>query len=126
MHQLTCPPPPTEMSCSPVAENWSYTLMKVLKCYDMWTISNVSFCHEETGEVIKVPPSSQVAMDVQCVTSPNGESKQNLPLHLLLLCCSKVKFIHQALTRPRGADLFVHGKDWSFKKFLRRDFWSAS
>ena len=45
-------PPPTD-ACPPVAENWCYTQVKVVKFSYMWTISNFSFCREEMGEVLK-------------------------------------------------------------------------
>lgn len=38
---------------SPVAENWCYTQVKVVKFSYMWTINNFSFCREEMGEVLK-------------------------------------------------------------------------
>jgi hypothetical protein len=48
-------PPPNfdQNSNAPVAENWCYTQVKVVKFSYMWTINNFSFCKEEMGEVIK-------------------------------------------------------------------------
>lgn len=48
-------PPPNfdQVSNAPVAENWCYTQVKVVKFSYMWTINNFSFCKEEMGEVIK-------------------------------------------------------------------------
>lgn len=47
--------PPLDIAASnaPVAENWCYTQVKVVKFSYMWTINNFSFCKEEMGEVIK-------------------------------------------------------------------------
>lgn len=42
----------TKMS-TPVAENWCYTQIKVIKFSYMWTINNFSFCREEIGETLK-------------------------------------------------------------------------
>lgn len=47
-------PPPLDLAINaPVAENWCYTQVKVVKFSYMWTINNFSFCKEEMGEVIK-------------------------------------------------------------------------
>lgn len=37
----------------PVAENWCYTQVKVVKFSYMWTINNFSYCREEMGETLK-------------------------------------------------------------------------
>ena len=37
----------------PVAENWCYTQVKVIKFSYMWTINNFSYCREEMGETLK-------------------------------------------------------------------------
>ena len=42
-------PPPSGDAATPVAENWCYTQVKVVKFSYMWTISNFSFCREEMG-----------------------------------------------------------------------------
>lgn len=39
--------------CGPVAENWCYTQVKVVKFSYMWTINNFSYCREEMGETLK-------------------------------------------------------------------------
>lgn len=38
---------------APVAENWCYTHVKVIKFSYMWTINNFSYCREEMGETLK-------------------------------------------------------------------------
>lgn len=48
------PPPNFDQSPNaPVAENWCYTQVKVVKFSYMWTINNFSYCKEDMGEVIK-------------------------------------------------------------------------
>ncbi|KAG5670485.1 hypothetical protein PVAND_000747 [Polypedilum vanderplanki] len=47
------PSPPLPEVNTPVAENWCYTQVKVVKFSYMWTINNFSFCREEMGEVLK-------------------------------------------------------------------------
>ncbi|ELU11118.1 hypothetical protein CAPTEDRAFT_161127 [Capitella teleta] len=133
-------PPPPEMSC-PVAENWCYTQVRVVKFSYMWTISNFSFCREEMGEVLKSSTFSAGANDKLkwCLrVNPKGldeESKDYLSLYLLLVSCNKsevrAKFKFSILNAKREetkamesqrAYRFVQGKDWGFKKFIRRDF----
>ncbi|XP_013394154.1 protein roadkill [Lingula anatina] len=133
-------PPPSEMSC-PVAENWCYTQVKVVKFSYMWTINNFSFCREEMGEVLKSSTFSAGANDKLkwCLrVNPKGldeESKDYLSLYLLLVSCNKsevrAKFKFSILNAKREetkamesqrAYRFVQGKDWGFKKFIRRDF----
>ena len=41
---------------TPVAENWCYTHLKVIKFSYMWTIDNFSFCREEIGEAVRSSP----------------------------------------------------------------------
>ncbi|KAG5878273.1 hypothetical protein JTB14_025859 [Gonioctena quinquepunctata] len=55
-------PPPQEVN-TPVAENWCYTQVKVVKFSYMWTINNFSFCREEMGEVLKSSTFSAGAND---------------------------------------------------------------
>ena len=43
---------------TPVAENWCYTHVKVIKFSYMWTIDNFSFCREEIGEALRSSPFS--------------------------------------------------------------------
>ncbi|XP_067927872.1 speckle-type POZ protein B-like isoform X2 [Watersipora subatra] len=133
-------PPPPDMPC-PTAENWCYTQVKVVKFSYMWTINNFSFCREEMGEVLR---SSCFAAGVNdklkwCLrVNPKGldeESKDYLSLYLLLVACNKTevraKFKFSILNAKREetkamesqrAYRFVTGKDWGFKKFIRRDF----
>ncbi|GMS89137.1 hypothetical protein PENTCL1PPCAC_11312, partial [Pristionchus entomophagus] len=127
--------------CLPVAENWCHTQVKVIKFNYMWTINNFSFCREEMGEVLK---SSTFCAGVNdklkwCLRiNPKGldeESRDYLSLYLLLMQCNKnevrAKFKFSILNAKREetkamesqrAYRFVQGKDWGFKKFIRRDF----
>jgi speckle-type POZ protein len=133
-------PPPIDMLC-PMAENWCYTQVKVVKFSYIWTISNFSFCREEMGEVLKSSSFSAGANDKLkwCLrVNPKGldeESKDYLSLYLLLVSCNKsevrAKFKFSILNSKREetkamesqrAYRFVQGKDWGFKKFIRRDF----
>ncbi|XP_071942085.1 speckle-type POZ protein B-like isoform X1 [Antedon mediterranea] len=126
---------------SPVAENWCYTQVKVVKFSYMWAINNFSFCREEMGEVLKSSTFSSGANDKLkwCLrVNPKGldeESKDYLSLYLLLVSCNKsevrAKFKFSILNAKREetkamesqrAYRFVQGKDWGFKKFIRRDF----
>ncbi|XP_071978340.1 speckle-type POZ protein-like [Engystomops pustulosus] len=135
------PPPPVEVSSGPVAESWCYTQVKVVKFSYMWTISNFSFCREEMGEVLKSSTFSSGPNDKMkwCLrVNPKGlddESKEYLSLYLLLVSCPKsevrAKFKFSLLNVRREetkamesqrAYRFVQGKDWGFKKFIRRDF----
>ena len=132
-------PPPTADGSSPVAENWCYTQVKVVKFNYMWAISNFSFCREEMGEVLKSSTFSAGASDKLkwCLrVNPKGldeESKDYLSLYLLLVSCNKsevrAKFKFSILNAKREetkamesqrAYKFMQGKDWGFKKFIRR------
>jgi len=125
----------------PVAENWCHTQVKVVKFNYMWTINNFSFCREEMGEVLKSSTFSAGPNDKLkwCLRiNPKGldeESKDYLSLYLLLVQCNKnevrAKFKFSILNAKREetkamesqrAYRFVQGKDWGFKKFIRRDF----
>ncbi|KAJ7422187.1 Speckle-type POZ protein-like protein [Pitangus sulphuratus] len=129
------------MSSGPVAESWCYTQVKVVKFSYMWTINNFSFCREEMGEVLKSSTFSSGPNDKMkwCLrVNPKGlddESKDYLSLYLLLVSCPKsevrAKFKFSLLNAKREetkamesqrAYRFVQGKDWGFKKFIRRDF----
>uniref|UniRef100_A0A4W4ETJ2 SPOPL protein n=1 Tax=Electrophorus electricus TaxID=8005 RepID=A0A4W4ETJ2_ELEEL len=107
----------------------------------MWTINNFSFCREEMGEVLKSSTFSSGPNDKMkwCLrVNPKGlddESKDYLSLYLLLVSCPKsevrAKFKFSLLNAKREetkamesqrAYRFVQGKDWGFKKFIRRDF----
>ena len=48
---------------APVAENWCYTHVKVIKFSYMWTINNFSFTKEEPGETLKSSTFSAGAND---------------------------------------------------------------
>nr|XP_029501199.1 speckle-type POZ protein A-like [Oncorhynchus nerka] len=141
MSRVPSPPPPADMSSGPVAESWCYTQIKVVKFSYMWTINNFSFCREEMGEVIKSSTFSSGANDKLkwCLrVNPKGldeESKDYLSLYLLLVSCPKsevrAKFKFSILNakgeetkamESQRAYRFVQGKDWGFKKFIRRDF----
>jgi len=115
-------PPPSGDAATPVAENWCYTQVKVVKFSYMWTIS--------AGQNDKLKWCLRV--------NPKGldeESKDYLSLYLLLVSCNKsevrAKFKFSILNAKREetkamesqrAYRFVQGKDWGFKKFIRRDF----
>ncbi|CAG0901627.1 unnamed protein product [Darwinula stevensoni] len=115
--------------------------VKVVKFSYMWTINNFSFCREEMGEVLKSSTFSAGSNDKLkwCLrVNPKGldeESKDYLSLYLLLVSCNKsevrAKFKFSILNAKREetkamesqrAYRFVQGKDWGFKKFIRRDF----
>lgn len=134
-------PPPTAEASTPSAESWCYTQVKVIKFSYMWTINNFSYCREEMGEVLKSSTFSAGANDKLkwCLrVNPKGldeESKDYLSLYLLLVSCNKTevraKFKFSILNAKREetkamesqrAYRFVQGKDWGFKKFIRRDF----
>ncbi|KAH9630642.1 hypothetical protein HF086_007066 [Spodoptera exigua] len=132
-------PSPLHDGNTPVAENWCFTQVKVVKFSYMWTINNFSFCREEMGEVLKSSTFSAGASDKLkwCLrVNPKGldeESKDYLSLYLLLVSCNKsevrAKFKFSILNAKREetkamesqrAYRFVQGKDWGFKKFIRR------
>jgi len=120
---------------------WCTTEVKVVKFSYMWSINNFSFCREEMGEVLKSSTFSAGANDKLkwCLrVNPKGldeESKDYLSLYLLLVSSNKsevrAKFKFSILNTKREetkamesqrAYRFVQGKDWGFKKFIRRDF----
>lgn len=130
-----------EASSSPAVENWCFTQLKVSKFSFMWTINNFSFCREEMGEVLKSSVFSAGTNDKLkwCLRiNPKGldeESKDYISLYLLLMASNKsevrAKFKFSILNAQREetkamesqrAYRFVQGKDWGFKKFIRRDF----
>ena len=119
--------------------SYSFFQVKVVKFNYMWTISNFSFCREEMGEVLKSSTFSAGASDKLkwCLrVNPKGldeESKDYLSLYLLLVSCNKsevrAKFKFSILNAKREetkamesqrAYKFMQGKDWGFKKFIRR------
>ncbi|EPY76307.1 speckle-type POZ protein isoform X2 [Camelus ferus] len=141
MSREPSPPLSGDMSAGPIAESWCYTQVKVVKFSYMWTINNFSFCREEMGEVLKSSTFSSSPSDKMkwCLrVNPKGlddESKDYLSLYLLLVSCPKsevrAKFKFSLLNAKREetkamesqrAYRFVQGKDWGFKKFIRRDF----
>lgn len=61
--EAACTLSATRMSSTPVAENWCYTQIKVIKFSYMWTINNFSFCREEMGETLKSSTFSAGAND---------------------------------------------------------------
>ncbi|KAK2108993.1 hypothetical protein P7K49_014158 [Saguinus oedipus] len=141
MSREPTPPLHGDMSTGPIAESWCYTQVKVVKFSYMWTINNFSFCREEMGEVLKSSTFSSGPSDKMkwCLrVNPKGlddESKDYLSLYLLLVSCTKnevrAKFKFSLLNAKREetkamesqrAYRFVQGKDWGFKKFIRRDF----
>merc|ERR550534_2282724 len=113
------PTPPPNDAAPPVAENWCYTQVKVVK-----------FSSFSAGQNDKLKWCLRV--------NPKGldeESKDYLSLYLLLVSCNKsevrAKFKFSILNAKREetkamesqrAYRFVQGKDWGFKKFIRRDF----
>ncbi|VDO05884.1 unnamed protein product [Rodentolepis nana] len=124
-----------------VAEYWCHTQVRVSKLRYVWTISNFSFCREELGEVVKSSVFSSGPNDKLkwCLRiNPKGldeESREYLSLYLLLINCgskseARAKFKFSILNAKREetkamesqrAYRFVQGKDWGFKKFIRRD-----
>merc|ERR1712227_754571 len=125
----------------PIAESWCVTKVDVQKFSYRWKIQNFSFCREEMGEAMK---SSHFSTDNPneklkwCLrVNPKGldeESKEYLSLYLLLLANKsevRAKFKFSILNakgeetkamESQKAYRFVQGKDWGFKKFIRRDF----
>ncbi|XP_035160895.1 speckle-type POZ protein-like isoform X1 [Callithrix jacchus] len=141
MSREPTPPLHGDMSTGPIAESWCYTQVKVVKFSYMWTINNFSFCREEMGDALKSSTFSSGPSDKMkwCLrVNPKGlddESKDYLSLYLLLVYCTKnevrAKFKFSLLNAKREetkamesqrAYRFEQGKDWGFKKFIRRDF----
>ncbi|KAA0192476.1 BTB and MATH domain-containing protein 43 [Fasciolopsis buskii] len=138
----TSSPPPLDILTPPVvAEYWCHTQVRVTKMKYIWTISNFSFCREEMGEVVKSSffscgPNDKLKWCLRI--NPKGldeESREYLSLYLLLVNCgtkseARAKFKFSLLNAKREetkamesqrAYRFVQGKDWGFKKFIRRD-----
>ncbi|KAF7253103.1 hypothetical protein EG68_06838 [Paragonimus skrjabini miyazakii] len=138
----TSSPPPLDVLAPPiVAEYWCHTQVRVTKMKYVWTISNFSFCREEMGEVVKSSffscgPNDKLKWCLRI--NPKGldeESREYLSLYLLLVNCgtkseARAKFKFSILNAKREetkamesqrAYRFVQGKDWGFKKFIRRD-----
>ena len=119
----------------------SYTQDKEVKFNYTWKISNFSCRPEEMGEVLKSSTFSASATDKMewCLeVYPKGidkESKDYLSIYLMLVSCNyeevSAKFRFAILnaegeeTKDLGSSRvyqFMQGKDWGFKKFLRKDF----
>ncbi|CAF3394360.1 unnamed protein product [Rotaria socialis] len=134
---------PVHLFSQPVSESWCLTSVKVINFSFNWTINNFSFCREEMGEALKSSSFSANANDKLkwCLRlNPKGldeESKDYLSLYLLLIaapnskCETRAKFKFSILNakgdetkamESQRAYRFVQGKDWGFKKFIRRDF----
>lgn len=128
--------PPT-----PMADSWCFTHLRVIKFSYMWTIDNFSYCREEIGEVLKSSTFSSGPEDnlKWCLrVNPRGlddESRDYISLYLVLVSGMKpevrAKFKFSILNNKKEerkamesqrAYRFVQGKDWGFKKFIRRDF----
>ncbi|XP_062520159.1 speckle-type POZ protein B-like [Corticium candelabrum] len=129
------------MDRTPQAESWCLTKIKVVKFSYMWTINNFSYCGFEVGETLKSSTFTSPHCEHMkwCLrVNPKGldhDSKDYLSLYLLLVACNnsearaKFKFSilnHKGEERKamesQRAYKFVQGKDWGFKKFIRRDF----
>ncbi|RXN11564.1 speckle-type POZ -like protein [Labeo rohita] len=116
MSRVPTPPPPGEMTSGPVAESWCYTQVKVVKFSYMWTINNFSFCREEMGEVVRSSTFSSGPNDkMKCC--PKSEVRAKFKFSLLNAKREETKAMES-----QRAYRFVQGKDWGFKKFIRRDF----
>lgn len=123
-----------------VAENFCNTFIKVSRFTSKWTIDNFSFVRGEIGEELRGPPFCTGLNDKirWCVKIfPKGtdqESKDYVSLYLLLVHCNRsevrAKFRFSIINGDRREDKpmlssrafrFVQGKDWGFKKYIRRD-----
>lgn len=137
---LPTPPPQNEVN-TPVADSWCYTHVKVMKFSYMWTINNFSFCREGIMDGLMSSTFTAVANNklkwrlIVNPKSPLAESNDYLSLYLRLASCNKsevkAKFKFSILNAKRKETKtmqsqrlyrFVQGKDWGFKKFIRRDF----
>ncbi|KAI6661017.1 Protein roadkill [Oopsacas minuta] len=129
------------MASKSVVDNWCLTQVRVNKFSYIWTIENFSYCREDMGESLKSSTFSSCPDDPLkwCLrVNPKGldeDSKDYLSVYLLLLSGNKgevrAKFKFSILNHKREerkamesqrAYRFVQGKDWGFKKFIRRDF----
>ncbi|XP_059547787.1 LOW QUALITY PROTEIN: speckle-type POZ protein-like [Myotis daubentonii] len=140
MSRVPSPPPPAEMSSGPVAESWCHTEIKVVKFSHMWTIGNFSFCWQEVGDVIQSTTFSSLAIDQLkwrlrvYLKVLNKVSKDYLSLYLSLVSSPKCIFLAKfklSILNDKKEEIksleshwaysFVQGKDWGFKKCIRRD-----
>ena len=87
-------------SSSPVAENWCYTQIKVIKFSYMWTINNFSFCREEMGETLKSSTFSAGAND-------------KMKWYLIISCMMYLYTVMCVLSSANNSMLF-----WSIVLFL--------
>ena len=123
----------------PIASNWCYTQVKVIEFNYEWTINNFSF--SGSGKVLTSPTfSGDDTFDNKlkwclrmCPKGLDEDSKDHLSLHLILESCknfevrAKFKF---SIRNAKGENIktmesprtqkFMQGKDWGFKKFIRR------
>ncbi|CAF0916562.1 unnamed protein product [Adineta steineri] len=117
---------PAHSFSQPVSESWCLTSVKVIKFSFNWSINNFSFCREEMGEALKSSSFSANTNDKLkwCLRlNPKGldeESKDYLSLYLLLVAAPNSD--ETKAMESQRAYRFVQGKDWGFKKFIRRDF----
>ncbi|CAF0912986.1 unnamed protein product [Adineta steineri] len=117
---------PVHSFSQPVSESWCLTSVKVIKFSFNWSINNFSFCREEMGEALKSSSFSANTNDKLkwCLRlNPKGldeESKDYLSLYLLLVAAPNSD--ETKAMESQRAYRFVQGKDWGFKKFIRRDF----
>uniref|UniRef100_A0A087XT90 Speckle type BTB/POZ protein like a n=1 Tax=Poecilia formosa TaxID=48698 RepID=A0A087XT90_POEFO len=141
MSRVPTPPPPGEMSSGPVAESWCYTQVsypkfcKMPSCFQFWLYSMFLI---DLGNDYTFLHGNKLTSKGCLRVNPKGlddESKDYLSLYLLLVSCPKsevrAKFKFSLLNAKREetkamesqrAYRFVQGKDWGFKKFIRRDF----
>lgn len=125
------------------AENWCRTTVNVAKFSYMWTISNFSYCRDDYGELGVLKSSLFSGQDDsnkwRLRVNPHGlddESRDYLSLYLLLVESPedqeiRAKFKFSILNSRRDETKamesqkvynYSKGKDWGFKKFIRRDF----
>lgn len=126
---------------SSITEEWCCTTLNVTKFNYIWAISNFSYCREEMGEVLKstnFSASKDSELKWCLKVNPRGldeDSKDYLSLYLSLEkevseeVRAKFKFSilnskreESKAMESQKAYKFVEGKDWGFKKFIRRDF----
>ncbi|XP_054270960.1 speckle-type POZ protein B-like [Macrosteles quadrilineatus] len=123
-----------------LVENWCWTNVSLDKFNFLWTISNFSYCNQKTGEHIKSPLFSSKCNDTEkwCLRlNPRGqdeESKNYISIYLFLATSKKLEVMARFKfsivngfgkvvkeTESQRAYRFVYGKDWGFKKFIKRD-----
>ncbi|RDD37731.1 Speckle-type POZ protein B [Trichoplax sp. H2] len=121
-------------------DKWCYTEMKVDRYTYVWKIENFTYCPLKTGEFLKSSTFVTASSDKLqwCMKiNPRGldeDCKEYLSIYLVLLSCNKkevnAKFkfsildsneMEKRLMESQRAYSFIQGKDWGFKKFVRRD-----